>query len=184
VFNAVNDTTPQTSRRKNPEALVPRDADHRSLGAAEAPLSNRKAREVLGFKEDTTGGNTFDGPSGILNWRRRRTPLHQLHIERFAPDGPVETEIHFDGALAIATIGWTTVCQRGSESAPSGRRHSRRWRRRAAPRSPRARSQSTRDQCDWSTCTGERSGVGRREDPVEARFGRRASLAVSYIGWR
>lgn len=58
VFNAVNDTitatipTDQVLKRYFPEVPITRE-----LGEFEAPLSNRKAREVLGFKE-------------AHNWRR------------------------------------------------------------------------------------------------------------------
>jgi nucleoside-diphosphate-sugar epimerase len=58
VFNAVNDTitatipTPEVLKRYFPEVPITRE-----LGEFEAPLSNRKAREVLGFKE-------------AHNWRR------------------------------------------------------------------------------------------------------------------
>ena len=52
VFNAVNDTvtanvpTREILRRYRPDVPITRE-----LGEFEAPLSNRKAREVLGFKE-------------------------------------------------------------------------------------------------------------------------------------
>jgi hypothetical protein len=52
VFNAVNDTatatvpTRELLKRYFPEVPITRE-----LGEFEAPLSNRKAREVLGFKE-------------------------------------------------------------------------------------------------------------------------------------
>jgi len=58
VFNAVNDTitaaipTREVLKRYFPEVPITRE-----LGEFEAPLSNRKAREVLGFKE-------------VHNWRR------------------------------------------------------------------------------------------------------------------
>src|SRR5271168_4177600 len=58
VFNAVNDTitatipTREVLKRYFPEVTITRE-----LGEFEAPLSNRKAREVLGFKE-------------AHNWRR------------------------------------------------------------------------------------------------------------------
>ena len=58
VFNAVNDAitatipTPEVLKRYFPEVPITRE-----LGEFEAPLSNRKAREVLGFKE-------------VHNWRR------------------------------------------------------------------------------------------------------------------
>ena len=37
--------------RLSEHAIVPNVADHPRLGEYEAPLSNRKAREVLGFQE-------------------------------------------------------------------------------------------------------------------------------------
>jgi UDP-glucose 4-epimerase len=52
VFNAVNDTI--TADMPTPEFLArycPGVPISRELGEFEAPLSNRKAREVLGFKE-------------------------------------------------------------------------------------------------------------------------------------
>ena len=54
VFNAVNDTiTADHADRGVPGAVVPQHAGHaRPLGEFEAPLSNRKIREVLGFREE------------------------------------------------------------------------------------------------------------------------------------
>jgi nucleoside-diphosphate-sugar epimerase len=52
VFNATNDTA--TLNESTPEFLArtyPKTPVTRKLGEHEAPLSNRKAREVLGFKE-------------------------------------------------------------------------------------------------------------------------------------
>ena len=52
VFNATNDTA--TLNESTPEFLArnyPKTPVTRKLGEQEAPLSNRKAREVLGFKE-------------------------------------------------------------------------------------------------------------------------------------
>ncbi len=52
VFNAVNDTitadmpTPEFLRKHCPTTPITRE-----MGSDEAPISNRKAREVLGFKE-------------------------------------------------------------------------------------------------------------------------------------
>ena len=53
VFNATNDTaTLERADAGVPEAAFPEHADHaRPMGEREAPLSNRKSREVLGFKE-------------------------------------------------------------------------------------------------------------------------------------
>ncbi|KAI0476395.1 UDP-glucose 4-epimerase [Xylariaceae sp. FL0804] len=62
VFNATNDTittvepTAEFLRRAAPEARIARE-----MGEFEAPLSNRKAREVLGFREEH-------------NWRRYYQP--------------------------------------------------------------------------------------------------------------
>ena len=54
VFNAVNDTiTADLPTAEFLQALLPRTCrSPRALGEFEAPLSNRKAREVLGFKEE------------------------------------------------------------------------------------------------------------------------------------
>ena len=53
VFNAVNDTA---TLNEPTESFLKREYPHipltRPLGEREAPLSNRKAREVLGFKEE------------------------------------------------------------------------------------------------------------------------------------
>ena len=52
VFNAVNDTiTVETPTREFLAKYCPTTPITRPLGEFEAPLSNRKAREVLGFKE-------------------------------------------------------------------------------------------------------------------------------------
>jgi UDP-glucose 4-epimerase len=52
VFNAVNDTiTLNTPTREALARLCPETPLTREMGEFEAPLSNRKAREVLGFKE-------------------------------------------------------------------------------------------------------------------------------------
>ena len=52
VFNAVNDTiTLNTPTREAMKKLCPKTPFTREVGEFEAPLSNRKAREVLGFKE-------------------------------------------------------------------------------------------------------------------------------------
>ncbi len=52
VFNAVNDTITLNMRTEDALAtLCPGVKITREMGAYEAPLSNRKAREVLGFKE-------------------------------------------------------------------------------------------------------------------------------------
>ena len=52
VFNAVNDTiTLDTPTREALEMLCPNVPITREMGEFEAPLSNRKAREVLGFRE-------------------------------------------------------------------------------------------------------------------------------------
>jgi UDP-glucose 4-epimerase len=52
VFNAVNDTATATiPTRELLERYFPEVPITRELGEFEAPLSNRKAREVLGFKE-------------------------------------------------------------------------------------------------------------------------------------
>jgi deferrochelatase/peroxidase EfeB len=52
VFNATNDTI--TVREKTKDFLAknyPRTKVTREMGEYEAPLSNRKIREVLGFKD-------------------------------------------------------------------------------------------------------------------------------------
>jgi len=52
VFNATNDTI--TDREKTKDFLAknyPRTKVTREMGEYEAPLSNRKIREVLGFKD-------------------------------------------------------------------------------------------------------------------------------------
>ena len=52
VFNAVNDTiTLDMPTREALKKLCPNTPITREMGEFEAPLSNRKAREVLGFKE-------------------------------------------------------------------------------------------------------------------------------------
>ena len=52
VFNAVNDTiTSYTPTREFLAQACPGVKVTREMGEFEAPLSNRKAREVLGFKE-------------------------------------------------------------------------------------------------------------------------------------
>ncbi len=52
VFNAVNHTiTLETPTREALERLCPNTPVTRAMGEFEAPLSNRKAREVLGFRE-------------------------------------------------------------------------------------------------------------------------------------
>ena len=52
VFNAVNDTiTLDMPTREALKTLCPNTPVTREMGEFEAPLSNRKAREVLGFKE-------------------------------------------------------------------------------------------------------------------------------------
>ena len=52
MFNAVNDTiTLNTPTREFLEKACPNVKITRELGEFEAPLSNRKTREVLGFKE-------------------------------------------------------------------------------------------------------------------------------------
>jgi nucleoside-diphosphate-sugar epimerase len=52
VFNAVNDTiTLDMPTREALKRLCPKTPVTREMGEFEAPLSNRKAREVLGFKE-------------------------------------------------------------------------------------------------------------------------------------
>jgi len=52
VFNAVNDTvTANIPTREVLRIYSPNVPITRELGEYEAPLSNRKAREVLGFKE-------------------------------------------------------------------------------------------------------------------------------------
>ncbi len=52
VFNAVNDTiTLETPTREALEKLCPDTPVTRAMGEFEAPLSNRKAREILGFRE-------------------------------------------------------------------------------------------------------------------------------------
>src|SRR5271168_2779558 len=52
VFNAVNDTiTLDTPTREALAKLCPNTPVTRTMGEFEAPLSNRKIREVLGFKE-------------------------------------------------------------------------------------------------------------------------------------
>jgi nucleoside-diphosphate-sugar epimerase len=52
VFNAVNDTiTLDMPTREALKRLCPNTPITREMGEHEAPLSNRKAREVLGFKE-------------------------------------------------------------------------------------------------------------------------------------
>jgi nucleoside-diphosphate-sugar epimerase len=52
VFNAVNDTiTLNTPTREALQAMCPKVPITREMGEFEGPLSNRKAREVLGFRE-------------------------------------------------------------------------------------------------------------------------------------
>ncbi len=52
AFNATNDTiTLDTPTREALKALCPNTPVTREMGEFEAPLSNRKAREVLGFRE-------------------------------------------------------------------------------------------------------------------------------------
>ena len=52
VFNAVNDAiTPDMPTREALTRLCPNVPITREMGECEAPLSNRKAREVLGFRE-------------------------------------------------------------------------------------------------------------------------------------
>ena len=52
VFNAVNDTiTLAAPTREALRRLSPTTPVKREMGEYEAPLSNRKAREVLGFTE-------------------------------------------------------------------------------------------------------------------------------------
>ena len=52
VFNATNDTiTLDTPTREAMKKLCPNTPFTREVGEFEAPLSNRKAREMLGFKE-------------------------------------------------------------------------------------------------------------------------------------
>ena len=58
VFNAVNDSiTLNTPTKEAMAKLCPNTPMTRTMGEFEAPLSNRKIREVLGFKEAPTGGN-------------------------------------------------------------------------------------------------------------------------------
>ena len=52
VFNATNDTiTLNTPTKEAMAKLCPNTPFTRAMGEYDAPLSNRKAREVLGFKE-------------------------------------------------------------------------------------------------------------------------------------
>ena len=52
MFNATNDTiTLNEPTAKALAKLCPNTPVTRTMGEFEAPLSNRKAREVLGFKE-------------------------------------------------------------------------------------------------------------------------------------
>ena len=52
VFNATNDTiTLNTPTKEAMAKLSPNTPFTRAMGEYDAPLSNRKAREVLGFKE-------------------------------------------------------------------------------------------------------------------------------------
>ena len=53
VFNAVNDTITATEpTREFLKRWAPRTPVHRELGEFEAPIANRKIRDVLGFKEE------------------------------------------------------------------------------------------------------------------------------------
>ena len=52
MFNATNDTiTLNMPTREALAKLCPKTPVRREMGEFEAPLSNRKAREVLGFRE-------------------------------------------------------------------------------------------------------------------------------------
>ena len=52
MFNATNDRiTLEIPTRDALKQLAPKTPVTRTMGEFEAPLSNRKAREVLGFKE-------------------------------------------------------------------------------------------------------------------------------------
>jgi hypothetical protein len=62
VFNATNDTITATFPTKQfLEQYAPNTPITREMGEWEAPLSNRKIREVLGFKEEH-------------NWRKYYNP--------------------------------------------------------------------------------------------------------------
>jgi hypothetical protein len=62
VFNATNDTiTVTTPTKKFLEQYAPNSPITRELGEFEAPLSNKKIRDVLGFKEEH-------------NWRKYHNP--------------------------------------------------------------------------------------------------------------
>ncbi len=63
VFNAVNDTiTTHEPTREILKRFCPDVAVKREMGEFEAPLSNRKARETLGFREAHNWRNYVKGP--------------------------------------------------------------------------------------------------------------------------
>ncbi len=107
VFNATNDTiTLNTPTKEAMAKLSPNTPFTRAMGEYEAPLSNRKAREVLGFKErhdarqDEAPGRkpvgryreAFSGPSRAIrrsarllrcnSCRRATTRLLQIVLSR------------------------------------------------------------------------------------------------------
>ena len=69
VFNAVNDTiTLDTPTKEALAKLCPNTRMTREMGEFEAPLSNRKAREVLGFKEQHDW-RKYVGRGGASAWK-------------------------------------------------------------------------------------------------------------------
>jgi UDP-glucose 4-epimerase len=65
VFNATNDTiTLNTPTEEALRTLAPHTPITRAMGEYEAPLSNRKAREVLGFKEQHNWRKYVDAAGG------------------------------------------------------------------------------------------------------------------------
>jgi UDP-glucose 4-epimerase len=65
IFNAVNDTiTADLPTREFLERYSPGVAIRRPLDTREAPISNRKIREVLGFREEHNWRNYVAGRSG------------------------------------------------------------------------------------------------------------------------
>jgi UDP-glucose 4-epimerase len=65
VFNAVNDTiTLNVPTREAMAELCPKTPFTREVGEFEAPISNRKAREVLGFKEAHDWRKYVGAPAG------------------------------------------------------------------------------------------------------------------------
>ena len=66
VFNAVNDTiTLNIPTREALATLCPPTPAKRAMGEFEAPLSNRKAREVLGFREAHDCADSDEGALSV-----------------------------------------------------------------------------------------------------------------------